>query len=547
MTSAGGRLYFASEYALESEGEGFSFKPANVRLFSCDASDGTLTELSLSDVPMDWSPELFGEYLAAYDDGAAQARVYRVTDAALTPVCRVPYSGVARPNGFARRSLDDALLYVLDGSVWLAPDMDASRATRVALCGEANGRGLLLDDDTYAVVQGDSIRLFDLTVPLGEVNELVVDGDSWNDTVNRCFIAEHPGVAVVSDPGRTMEDTYADLMLSGKASGDVVALDDDRFRRVRDAGLIAPLTDPALVAEWEKLPAGLRDFLSVDGRAAAIPMDFYTYTDVMFLQENWEAVRGDMEDWPDTWLEYVNWLGAFSHSEAAERYAIGFDGFERIDLDVPAKFEMFTLWNMTRAFARCWTALGERVDFARAEFRECVEALGNVDWSAMRYGEDAVDGEDCRAITFVGCYDPLFSEDNWIAGCRTLKIRPDAPRISRASGCFAFMTAASTSRATAQEYLKTLVAVNRTAAEDSLSEAAAYDFTTDPALLADAAGMAYTADSVRRYRQAVGDVAFGLEGDNEDILAVRDVAARFASGKIDAQALIEALNRMYGD
>ena len=589
-----GKLLFASEYDVESEAEGFSFKPANVRLFSWDTSDGALSELGLSGIPMDWSPELFGDgYLAAFDDGDAEARIFRIDGDAFEEVCRVPYSGAERPGSFALRreasplgrreasplgrreasplgrreasplgrreasplgrreasplgrASDGALVYVLDGSVWMAPDMDPTRAMRVAVCGEVNGRGLLPDGETYAVVDGDEVRLFDLTVPLGEVDELVVDGDSWNDAVTRRFIDEHPGTAVVRDPGGAIGEAYAGRMLSGKTSGDVVTLEYHDFRKARDAGLIAPLTDAALVAEWEKLPEGLRNFLSVDGRAAAIPVDFYAYPDVMFLKTNWEAVRGSFEDYPETWLEYARWLRDFSHSEAAERYVIDFGGYERVDLDAPGQFEMLTLWDMAEAFERCWRALGEGVDFNRPEFTECLALLAEVDWRAMRYGEGDEGGGDLRALCFTNVYDPLFSEDDWSAGSCTLKIREDAPKLSRASGCFAFVPAASTSKATAQAYLRTLVAVNRTGDNGSLPAAACYDFATDPEALARAAGPGFTAGSIARYRERVGDAVIPLLRDNETMVKVRDMAVEYVEGKIDAGMLCGALNEVY--
>jgi len=325
----------------------------------------------------------------------------------------------------------------------------------------------------------------------------------------------------------------------------VVTLDDQGFRKVRDAGLIAPLTDPALIAEWEKLPAGLRDFLSVESRAAAIPTDFYTYPDVTFLEENWDAVRGDFADYPETWLDYAKWLRGFSHSDAAGKYTVNFDGFGRIGLDTPKQFEMYTLWDMAEAFARCWEALGEGIDFDRPEFTDCVDVLSEVDWSAMRYGEGDEDGMDRRAVMFILAYDPLSSEGDYAVVTRTLKIRPDAPTLTRASGTFAFVPAASTSRATAQEYLKALVAQNRVASEGSLSAAAAYDFATEPEALAREAGMSYTADSIRRYRARVGDVAFRAEPDVETVRAVRDAVIQYVTGQTDSRELCARLEALY--
>ena len=106
--------------------------------------------------------------------------------------------------------------------------------------------------------------------------------------------------------------------------------------------------------------------------------------------------------------------------------------------------------DMAEAFERCWRALGEDVDFNRPEFTECVANLAAVDWKALRYGDGDEGGGDLRALFFPGVYDPLFSENDWSVGCRTLKIRPDAPKLTRASGYIAFVPAASTSRATAQ-------------------------------------------------------------------------------------------------
>ncbi len=188
----------------------------------------------------------------------------------------------------------------------------------------------------------------------------------------------------------------------------------------------------------------------------------------------------------------------------------------------------------------------EDVDFNRPEFTECVATLAEVDWKALRYGDGDEGGGDLRALFFPGVYDPLFSENDWSAGCRTLKIRPDAPKLTRASGCFAFVPAASTSRATAQEYLKTLAALNRTAVEGSLPAAACYDFATDPEELARAAGPGFTADSIKRYREQVGDAVVPLMHDNETVVRVRDIAVEYVEGKIDAGMLCGALNGVYG-
>lgn len=545
----GGKLCFTAEYAVESELEGFGFAPANVRLFSWDLADGVLSEFDLAGVPTDWSPELFGggdaAYLAAYDDHAAVARVYRTEGSTLKPLCEIPYSGAMRPNSFALRERDDALLYVLDGSVWMAQNMNSDTATRIAVCGELSGQGLMLDDATYAVLDGDSVHVFDLTTSPGEVNELVVDGDGWNDYANQTFIAEHPDVAIVSDPGKNLEDIgrYSDRMLSGSAAGDVVALEQDGFERVRDAGLIAPLTDPELRAEWEKLPEGLRGYLSVDGQPAAIPLDVFAYLDVAFLTENWDDIRGSFEDYPDTWLEYIRWLGEYSHSAAARDYMIEFDALDGNGLSAAEAFEAYTLLSMADAYARCWKALGETVDFSKPDFTACLEALEGVDWGALHYcdGTPANDGKEHRAVLFYAGYDPY--EDVTVVPC-TLRIREDAPKLSRASGTFVFIPAASTSRATAQEYLKTLAQVNQTDYEGSL-EAVRYDFATDPEDFSSESGGVYSVEAICRYREQVGDFSFCVELTPESVAAVQDAANRYAVGQISRDEWLECLSEAY--
>lgn len=545
----GGKLYFTAEYAVESELEGFGYAPQHVRLFSWDLTEAAPSEFDLEGIPVDWSPELFGggdgAYLAAYDDRAAAARVYRAEDSALKPLCEISYSGAMRPNSFALREVDDALLYVLDGSVWMAQGMNADAARRIAVCGELSGQGLMLDDATYAVLQGDSVKVFDLTTPPGEVNELVVDGDGWNDYANQTFIAEHPDVAIVSDPGKNVEDIgrYSDRMLSGSAAGDVVALEQDGFERVRDAGLIAPLTDPELRAEWEKLPEGLRGYLSVDGQPAAIPLDVFAYLDVAFLTENWDDIRGSFEDYPDTWLEYIRWLGEYSHSAAARDYMIEFDALDGNGLSAAEAFEAYTLLSMADAYARCWKALGETVDFSKPDFTACLEALEGVDWGALHYcdGTPANDGKEHRAVLFYAGYDPY--EDVTVVPC-TLRIREDAPKLSRASGTFVFVPAASTSRATAQEYLKTLAQVNQTDYEGSL-EAVRYDFATDPEDFSSESGGVYSVEAICRYREQVGDFSFCVELTPESVAAVQDAANRYVVGQISRDEWLECLSEAY--
>lgn len=545
----GGKLYFTAEYAVESELEGFGYAPQHVRLFSWDLTEAAPSEFDLEGIPVDWSPELFGggdgAYLAAYDDRAAAARVYRAEDSALKPLCEISYSGAMRPNSFALREVDDALLYVLDGSVWMAQGMNADAARRIAVCGELSGQGLMLDDATYAVLQGDSVKVFDLTTPPGEVNELVVDGDGWNDYANQTFIAEHPDVAIVSDPGKNVEDIgrYSDRMLSGSAAGDVVALEQDGFERVRDAGLIAPLTDPELRAEWEKLPEGLRGYLSVDGQPAAIPLDVFAYLDVAFLTENWDDIRGSFEDYPDTWLEYIRWLGEYSHSAAARDYMIEFDALDGNGLSAAEAFEAYTLLSMADAYARCWKALGEAVDFSKPDFTACIEALEGVDWGALHYcdGTPANDGKEHRAVLFYAGYDPY--EDVTVVPC-TLRIREDAPKLSRASGTFVFVPAASTSRATAQEYLKTLAQVNQTNYEGSL-EAVYYDFATDPEDFASKWGGAESAEAIRQYREQVGDFSFCVNLTRESVGAVQEATNRYVAGQISRDEWLECLSEAY--
>lgn len=545
----GGKLYFTAEYAVESELEGFGFAPANVRLFSWDLADGVLSEFDLAGVPTDWSPELFGSgdaaYLAAYDDHAAVARVYRTEGSTLKPLCEIPYSGAMRPNSFALREADDALLYVLDGSVWMAQNMNSDTAMRIAVCGELSGQGLMLDDATYAVLHGDSVKVFDLTTPTAEVDELIVDGDDWNYFANQTFITEHPDIAIVSDPGNHTEDIgrYSERMLEGKTAGDVVALEHDGFEQVRDAGLIAPLTDPELRAEWEKLPEGLQTFLSTNGQPAAIPLDIYAYPDVAFLTENWDDIRGSFEDCPDTWLDYIRWLGEYSHSEAAGDYVIEFDALDGSGPNAAEAFEAYTLLSMADAYARCWKALGETVDFSKPEFAACLQAFEGVDWNALRYydGETTNDGKEHRAALFYSCYDPY--KDMTVIPC-TLRIRPDAPKLSRASGTFVFIPAASTSRATAQEYLKTLAQVNQTDYEGSL-EAVRYDFATDPEDFSSESGGVYSVEAICRYREQVGDFSFCVELTPESVAAVQDAANRYAVGQISRDEWLECLSEAY--
>ena len=109
-------------------------------------------------------------------------------------------------------------------------------------------------------------------------------------------------------------------------------------------------------------------------------------------------------------------------------------------------------------------------------------------------------------------------------------IREDAPKLSRASGTFVFVPAASTSRATAQEYLKTLAYVNQTNYEGSL-EAVYYDFATDPEDFASKWGGAESAEAIRQYREQVGDFSFCVNLTRESVGAVLTLPTNMWRGK----------------
>ncbi|MBP3913044.1 MAG: hypothetical protein J6D14_01390, partial [Lachnospiraceae bacterium] len=206
-------------------------------------------------------------------------------------------------------------------------------------------------------------------------------------------------------------------------------------------------------------------------------------------------------------------------------------------------FEAYTLLSMADAYARCWKALGETVDFSKPDFTACLEALEGVDWGALHYcdGTPANDGKEHRAVLFYAGYDPY--EDVTVVPC-TLRIREDAPKLSRASGTFVFIPAASTSRATAQEYLKTLAQVNQTDYEGSL-EAVRYDFATDPEDFSSESGGVYSVEAICRYREQVGDFSFCVELTPESVAAVQDAANRYAVGQISRDEWLECLSEAY--
>ena len=126
----------------------------------------------------------------------------------------------------------------------------------------------------------------------------------------------------------------------------------------------------------------------------------------------------------------------------------------------------------------------------------------------------------------------------------TLRIRPDAPKLSRASGTFVFVPAASTSRATAQEYLKTLARVNHTAYDGS-PEAVYFDFATDPEDFASKWGGAESAKAIRQYREQVGDFSFCVNLTRESVGAVQDAANQYVAGQISQEEWLECLSEAY--
>ncbi len=528
-----GKLYFATGYSLP-ETNGFSFSNGRARFFACDLTGFELTELPLP-IENSESPdcELFGdgEVFLATSTQELPVQIWHI-GANGDSKCLAMFGEGNRPNSFAYCADTDTLYFQRDAAIYAATHFDIENAERVALSGGSEGNGLLIGENSYAIISGD-VEVFNFDVQLGAVTELMVGG-VIDASVDADFRAANPGLTLIEDSDSIDKygEDYAQALISGEATADIVEMYSTDESPLHSANWGRPIMDEMVRAEIDRMPEGARKYVSEADMYIAFPCGaFCAYSDVEIVPACW--AQSGLGKAPETWLELVETLDRLSHSAAADKYAIYTEH---------ANIRQSLTEQLTESFARNWAARGMKMDFGGADFRKAMEALEHIDFNALRYVEDD-DAENILIYWQSGgsTYEPGYKAEDRCG--ITLKIRPEDAKISRGS-CYLERinpNANADAKLAAYSYMR-----SKLTNDEYASERLRWDFATPAMELAAWSKGAATPKQIEIYRENVGDVWLGrLSGWAEE--RRNDALAAYAKDRIDFATLADRLNEIYAE
>ena len=526
-----GKLYFITGYSLP-ETDGFSFSNGRVRFFACDLTGFELTELTLP-IENSESPdcELFsdGEVFLATSTQELPVQIWHI-GADGGSKCLAMFGEGSRPNSFAYCADTNTLYFQRDAAIYAATHFNVEGAVRVALSGGSEGDGLLIGENSYAIV-GNDVEVFNFDDQLGAVTELTVGG-GINASVDAELRAANPSLTLIEDPCDKYGADYVQALISGEATADIVEVLSADEGALHSASWGRPIMDGTIRAEIDRMPEGVRRYVSKADTYIAFPCStFSTCSDVSISPACW--AQSGLGRTPETWLDLVRALGKLSHSATADKYAICTD---------LASIEQSLTAQLTEGFARSWAAQGKGMDFGGTDFRKAMETLAQIDFSALRYvGND--DAENILIYWQSGdsLYDPSHAPDDRRGV--TLKIRSEDVKVSKGS-CYLERinpNADADAKLAAYSYMR-----SKLASDEYAYERLRWDFATPAMELAAWSKGAATPKQLEAYREAVGDVWLG-ELSEQAKKRRDDALAAYARGSIGFDALADQLNEIYAE
>lgn len=528
IAAGNGKLYFTTHCEVPTKG--MFIGDLTERLFACNLTDYELTEL---DFPIGDSEEyrLFGSgevFVALISSEMNPAHIHRIeADGSFTLMAEFAEKG--RPNSFAYSAETDTLYYQLDSSVYAAPHFDIANARRVALSGGIGGRGLLIGDNSYVIVQfNGAAEVFDFDAGTGDVIELVTNlGTFMEDSLR----AACPNLELAADPAEREDGDYAEKILTGESKADLIYLEEDEYMPLRDAGYGKAIADAAVCAAIDSMPEGLRKFVARGDEYIALPWNIYTAADVEINETHWREMGfGKL---PETWLELLNFMAELSHSANPSDYYISISQYDGTPLQQITE-------RMVQGFARSWAARGMAPDFGGEDFAQALAALQEIDFNALHF-ENGMGGDSGSYEQFLlnfgyaahnFRYHTDYSPDE---SSRSLTIRPGDPIYSDTYTHLLLISPETEQEDAALAYMRWRIS------DVENGKRWRYDFSTPAEELAD---RPESVESIQNYRAQVGDMfvpPWGYEERQEMYAAF----TAYAGDEIDFAALAARLNEIY--
>ena len=545
--SAGGRLYFLASAQVDDPIEN-AFGDEIYQSFAivCDPESGEPRVLPLPDGVSDTffsrlylysGPE--NRLYVAHEIGVDDINVlsiYRLEDGEVF-VKTGEYPGMFGAFGFVYRFDNDSVYYTMNGSIYAAPGGDFANAQRVGITPEENGRGLIVGENGYMLVNEDHAKVFDLSADLSGTVELVINGNGgYSPSIGEALNAENPNVTVRMDERRDYNADYSSILDDVPDGVDIWTLDSVSLPYFRDAGYCAPLESEILSEIVDKLwPGSENIFRNADGELIAIPSFYCVYPDYEFNIELLAELGIPREELPDTWPEFLKLLARLSRDPNAQKYYTFMDS--PIGDGNPAVYFARRLYiHMLDSYGRICTAQNQPIDYSDARFQELMELFQQIDFSGLDYRDAHAGGSsEDSLILDTPVYDTAFiGADSPILPV-TLKLTEDGPTVSRISGDFVLIDPNSAHKAEALRYLEVIVEEYSEGLREYLfNEGESASPEENYQHMLDALGM-------------VGEYTlyYHYDPDGENLVdAMADAGQAYFSGEIDYAAYAQRMNAL---
>lgn len=314
-------------------------------------------------------------------------RIFRLeADGSFSPAGEIAAPGCKYPFGFAYCFEDDGVYYARDGLIYCAPEGDFTRARQAGVTMEETGEGIMLDANSYMLVNSDHAQVYDLHADDSENVILTVGGDGDTDSVDmQALNQKYPNVIVQSEVQFDVDP--ASLVQLPAGAADIWCLSDEAFSAFRASGRCLPFESSALSEIAKEFYPHMRELITSGGQLIAIPR-----CGIVNLNFSYDAALlaelGCAPEQLKTWPGILRLLAAVAEDPRAQDFCISRD-------NSAAGFAQSLFCTMTDDFARTCVRQGQAVDFTDARYRSLIVQLRAIDFNAFRY---AADGESAPCL-----------------------------------------------------------------------------------------------------------------------------------------------------
>lgn len=285
-------------------------------IVTCDMQDGSLRFL-----PAEKMTNLIGyrdgqALMVTYDYDSSDAPVEFVAidleSGDTRMLFTLPIEDYAMPRSLLYDRQENALYYVLNGELYVLPDLDPQKAQAVASIQTENWSDTppILTEDKFFVVSDYQTVIQRNTDPNARADRRLTVYASYNDTVKNAyytFADAHPDVDVVMTG--SVEDVVQ-AMMNRSSSVDVYCLtvDSSEYSALYERGFLAELSGSQKLTD---LIAGMyesvRRVAEKDGQPVAVPVEMYTSCG-SYIPAAWQKAGLTEDDVPGTWAEFLDLL-----------------------------------------------------------------------------------------------------------------------------------------------------------------------------------------------------------------------------------------------